>query len=360
MDDSGAGGGRTAVLLGAAVAVALIAALTWGVTQVPPTTYLTPPVTGPGKPVTVALTDASYPFRCSASIADDVVQPGSVVHLTIDLANTGTSPKQYTAWLNHLRISDQGGRLIYDTGVLNTRAPPQAATLGPGRTVRLSTIPVAIRWPGTPLLSTSCPSLAADGRPNSGSGPTLPPIPLRVEVPGAAPSPTDAVLRAALSTDALFAHCVPSPDGSATEGTVRALVPSHPSPPPSSARCWAKVEPSDGFDVVTLYLATPAESFPKAIDAELNFPIHLHGIPFASAIRWMFVVTTTSVTSEVPPLDFSNDFGFYRPGTDFGYDWGFNQRMWQPHVYISCGPNSGGGGAGFELFEPSPPKCTQP
>src|SRR5207244_9142732 len=150
-------------------------------------------------------------------------------------------------------ISDGEGHTLWNgLAALNNyiwgdTPPPQ---LQPGQSIGLRVLDTPVRWSGSLGIRATCLANVVI---------QLPPLHVRLAVPGPAPSVSDGLGRVIDRTGGLFDRCRPAPDGSWTMGSI--APPSGSGDIPSlEARSSAPLDKHPGFLLITLQIVSPSNS----------------------------------------------------------------------------------------------------
>jgi hypothetical protein len=232
-------------------------------TPVSPSSGQTPPPP-PANTVSVSgmLRGRLAQVRCTATVPKELM-PGRMTGLTLTYRNLGDRPVSINLGVEgSFSVSTTGGR-VYDTG----RADLLEGSLGggislpiklqPGASRRRRALDVPIMWAGPLTLSADC------------AGVRLPPLGVKVSVPGRTPSVEEALSVASHALGGLFSQCRPKPDGTPTIGTIH-TPDGKDSAPPMQALCSATVRQEVGFAIVRLVFVTPPSVGPVSVSTPYN------------------------------------------------------------------------------------------
>jgi hypothetical protein len=239
-----------------------------------------------------AVTPGFLRLKCTATFPSTVLMPGDPTGVQVTIENLGHDGIEYQSYwsLGDVVIKDASGTVLWDgfysSSLVHRRVGPDSREmLEPGEVVRLGTADDPIRWPGPLTLSVVCLGFGLEPL-------ELPPVHARVAIPGPPPDPAVALNRVLQKTGGLFDDCRPTPDGSPTEGLLRA--PDVSGVPPMAAACTAKIEVNAGFEVVSLSFETP----PDGPSVEIPDDFYQTRLPGAGQLevgRWVFLVTDDTV-----------------------------------------------------------------
>jgi hypothetical protein len=229
-------------------------------------------------------------LRCMVSVEDHVV-PGAPLPITFSLTNVSSETQQVMEGTPSFTYTiESADGLTFDTapdpgslsGVKYNGPFPLApgASWSPHDFLRLR-----VQSPGPLTITPRCMET------------TLAPIRVDVRAEGAAPSAEAAVASAVGSASGLFDGCLPAPNEAPVVGAIRPPKGSLVAPMP--ARCSARVQTYDGFDIVTFLIVAPPSAgdvqIPDGIPTEQN--VQLPTGPTLDLIVWRFVVTADRTVS---------------------------------------------------------------
>jgi hypothetical protein len=228
-------------------------------------------------------------LRCTVSVEDHVV-PGAPLPITFILTNVSSETQQVmegTPSFTYMIESADGSTFDTspDTGWLSGKYN-DPFPLAPGASWSAhDLLRLRIQSPGPLTITPRCMQTP------------LAPIRVDVQAEGAAPSAEAAVASAVGSASGLFDGCLPAPNEEAVVGEIRPPKGSGVSPMP--ARCSARVQAYDGFDVVSFLIVAPPTAgdvqIPDGIPTEQN--VQLPTAPTVDLIVWRFVVTADRTVS---------------------------------------------------------------
>jgi hypothetical protein len=229
-------------------------------------------------------------LRCTASVDDHVI-PGVPLPIRFTLTNVSSETQQVmegTPSFTYTVESADGS--TFDTspdpgsrfGIKYNDPFPLApgASWSPHDFLRLR-----VQSPGPLTITPRCMETP------------LAPIRVDLRAEGAAPSAESAVASAVGSASGLFDGCLPAPNAAPVVGEIRPPKGSGVLPMP--ARCSARVQAYDGFDVVSFLIVAPPTAgdvqIPDGIPTEQN--VQLPTEPTVDLIVWRFVVTADRTVS---------------------------------------------------------------
>jgi hypothetical protein len=273
-------------------------------------------------------------LRCIVSVEDHVV-PGAPLPITFTLTNVSSKTQQITEGTPSFTYTiDSADGSTFDTapdpGSLSGIKYNDPFPLAPGASWSPHDfLRLRVQSPGPLTITPRCMETP------------LPPIRVDVQAEGVAPSAEAAVASAVGAASGLFDGCLPAPNEAPVIGEI--------SPPkgsgvaPMPARCSARVEPYDGFDVVTFMIVAPPNAgdvpLPDGIPTEQN--VGFPSDPTFLAVIWRFVVTQDRAMSVYT-------FGDSRtqPTNAMAPLWLVSADGWNGPGGAICGSEGGGGGGG--------------
>ena len=290
-----------------------------------------------GHPLEVSATTTDGSLQCFARLPSSVVQPGQMTGVSLTLTNMSNRPITRAPGPadGTIVISDTGGHMLWSGLAALSRyiggefVPP---ALQPGQSAGLRVLDTPVRWSGSLAIRATCLANVAI---------QLPPLYVRVAVPGPAPSVSDGLGRVIDRSGGLFDRCRPAPDGSWTMGSI--VPPGGSTDTPSlEVRCSAQVEEHPGFLLITLQIVSPPNApFVQSSD-DLSW-MDLPGKGSIEVTRWAFVVTKDDVR-EVVHLESVSRTRKNEKVVPPTFD--FRNGAWSPGA-TSCGGGASGTGIWF-------------
>jgi hypothetical protein len=276
-------------------------------------------------------------LRCAVSVKDPVV-PGAPLPITFTLTNVSSEAQQVmegTPSFTYMIESSDGSsfdtypRSLFGTKYNDSFPLKAGASWSPHDFLRLR-----VQFPGPLVITPRCMETVLD------------PIQVDVQSDGVAPAEDAAVASAVGSTSGLFDDCIPAPDQTPIVGTIHP--PKGSNVPPMPARCSARIQTYDGFDVVQLAIVSPpaagAVQIPDGIPTEEN--LQLPADPTVDVIVWRFVVTPDRTVSV---------YAFHRSKTEAGDatapEWEVTASGWNGPGGGICGSEGVGRGIDGPLVD---------